>query len=63
MVVQYAFKIKHLTAHDSLLGKHWLFFCFVLFCFRGIILYFVLLLGMYNLIGSLNSKPVSPVHL
>lgn len=26
MVAQYAFKIRHSTAHDSLLGKRW--FCF-----------------------------------
>lgn len=35
MVAQYAFKIKYLTAYDSLLGKQWFFVFFEesLFCY------------------------------
>lgn len=62
MVAQYAFKIKQLTAHDSLLGKHFLV---------GFVLFFVFLRNhsefcspfSYRLIGSINFKPDSPVYL
>lgn len=61
MVAQYAFKIKQLTAHDSLLGKHFLV-CFVFLFFLNNHSEFCSPFS-YRLIGSINFKPNSLVYL